>query len=680
MYVTDSINSEVTFLTGVDQNGVLAPIAFETWTGTNPAVYGNSGAIKWGAPTVGTGATITYAFLAESAWTAEERQAFTTAMSLWSAIANVTFVEMPDEVGPTDFTADFRIVRGDSGAFWTFGELDKQEPGGTTLLTPTVNGEGIPLLSIDTSNPSFGPINLNFQENGGYPFSTVVHELGHGIGLGHGGPYNGEVDAETQQFGPYDMRLWTIMSYIDWFDSRAAYLSTYPVTNTNWGQTLDGSYRVSQSPMMLDILAAQRLYGAPTSGPLAEGGVVFGFNTTLTGNLANIFDFTLNLTPIVTLWSGGTGNSLDLSGFSQNAIINLEPGTFSSAAGLVNNIGIAFDTIIETAIGGSGNDRIFGTEQDNTLIGNAGLDIIYGGGGDDNISGGAGADFIVFGSTGRSLLSDTLEDLRGDIISGMGTNNGIEILGSLFDRSDIEIVSTADSATFTMETFSFRADGIFSGGDFMLTARTIESQDRTLVTFVNFLPLLSEGVTVDPTLINGVANEAFLTGDGATTFSMTMVSADSAFQNTLGYYKITTTGTISDVQLLIDNTMDAAFDGMNFALDTPDEGEAIGFFLIQDGFRAYGDLADDLSFVPSDAGGSDYQLYSASRGFLTQTDVFHSWAAFNPNDMDQVLSGVEPGGEVLQIGFEDLVNGVGDNDFQDVIIALQNGPSSLFVM
>lgn len=678
MYVTDSINNEVTFLTGVDENGVIAPVSFETWTGTNPAEYGLSGAIKWGAPTIGTGATITYSFLSESGWTAEERQAFVTAMSLWSAIANVTYVEMPDESDSTGFTADFRIVRGDSGAFWTFGDLNKQEPGGTTLLTPTLDGEGIPYLSIDTNTAGFGPISLNFEDQGGYPFSTVVHELGHGLGLGHGGPYNGEVDAETQQFGPYDMRLWTIMSYIDWFDSRAAYLSTYPVTNTNWGNTPDGGYRVPQSPMMLDILAAQRLYGASTSGPLAEGGVVFGFNSTLTGTLASIFDFTANQTPVVTLWSAGTDNTLDLSGYSQNAIINLEPGTFSSAAGLVNNIGIAFDTIIETAIGGSGSDRIFGTEQDNGLFGGLGIDIIYGGGGDDDISGGGDADFIVFGSTGQSVLSDTLEDLRGDIISGMGTSNAIDILGAEFDRSDLVITFTEDSATFTVETFSFRADGFFSGGDFMLTPRILEGEDRTLITFVNFLPMLAEGVTVDPSLINGVANPTFLYADGETSFAMTMVSADSAFQNTLGYYKISTTGSISDVEILIDNTMDSAVDGQTFAFGAPAEGEQIGFFLIQDGFRAYGDLSDDLSFVSD--GGSDYQLYSASRGFLTQTEVFHSWSQFNPDDLDQVLSGVEPGGEVLQIGFEDLVNGQGDNDFQDVIIALQSGPSSLFVI
>ena len=55
---------------------------------------------------------------------------------------------------------------------------------------------------------------------------------------------------------------------------------------------------------------------------------------------------------MISIWDGGTNNTLDLSGWSTPATINLNPGTFSSANGQVNSIGIAFGTIIETAIGG----------------------------------------------------------------------------------------------------------------------------------------------------------------------------------------------------------------------------------------------------------------------------------------------------------------------------------------
>src|SRR5262245_35489873 len=106
--------------------------------------------------------------------------------------------------------------------------------------------------------------------------------------------------------------------------------------------------------MIVDILAAQRLYGAATSSPLASGGVVFGFNSNLTGSLGLFFDFTRNTHPVVTLWAGGSNNTLDVSGWSTPATINLNPGTFSSANGEINNIAIAADTVIENALGGSG--------------------------------------------------------------------------------------------------------------------------------------------------------------------------------------------------------------------------------------------------------------------------------------------------------------------------------------
>ena len=58
-------------------------------------------------------------------------------------------------------------------------------------------------------------------------------------------------------------------------------------------------------------------------------------------------------------------NTLDLSGWSTPSIINLAPGSFSSGNGFTNNIGIAFNTVIEKAVGGSGNDTINGNVYDN---------------------------------------------------------------------------------------------------------------------------------------------------------------------------------------------------------------------------------------------------------------------------------------------------------------------------
>ena len=160
------------------------------------------------------------------------------------------------------------------------------------------------------------------------------------------------------------------------------------MTGTNWGISADGYYNVPTTMMILDILAAQQLYGVATTGPLASGGQVFGFNSNIAGSIHNFFDFTVNTKPVITIWDGGLNNTLDLSGWSTASTINLNPGTFSSANGATNNIGIAAGTIIETAIGGSGNDTIIASDVASKL---------YGGGGTDTLTGGAGNDWLYGG-------------------------------------------------------------------------------------------------------------------------------------------------------------------------------------------------------------------------------------------------------------------------------------------
>jgi hypothetical protein len=230
--------------------------------------------------------------------------------------------------------------------------------------------------------------------------------------LGHAGPYNGNVNAATQQFSPYDTRLWSIMSYIEPRTTTAAYYSQYPVIGTNWGVNQAGYANEPTTWMPLDILAAQTLYGLPTSTPLS-GGQTFGFNCNVQGPSEIFFDFTQNTTPIITLWDMGTNNTLDLSGFSNSSVINLDPGTFSSCDGLTNNIAIAFDTTIDRFVGGSGNDTVTGNNDGDTLLGGAGNDTLDGGSGNDTLIGGPGNDILDGGAgTNTAVWSGTRSDYQ----------------------------------------------------------------------------------------------------------------------------------------------------------------------------------------------------------------------------------------------------------------------------
>lgn len=381
--IPSGAEQEVAFISGVTDAGKVAGTAFGAWIrDTIPATYRTTTSYiaKWGTSAFGSsGGTVTYWFDEASNWTTPEKDAFAASLALWSAEANITFT-LASGADTADQTF-FRLAAGRKQAYQTF----------TSATFPNVGSDtpGKALKSqihIDTSQP-FWHVGTSFEDAGGYGWQTVVHEIGHMLGLGHGGPYNGKVDASTQQFSAYDTRLWALMSYINPTQA-AKFIDTYPVTGTTWGTAPGPGYPYGPTtPMIIDILAIQRVYGEATSGPLAAGGQIFGFNSNIAGPVKQFFDFTVNTHPVITLWDGGTNNTLDLSGFSTQSTVNLNPGTFTSANGMRNNIAIAMDTVIEKAIGGAGNDRFTGSAANNVFVGNKG---------DDTIDGGAGTDTAIF--------------------------------------------------------------------------------------------------------------------------------------------------------------------------------------------------------------------------------------------------------------------------------------------
>ena len=323
------------------------------------------------------------------------------------------------------------------------------------------------------------PLNGLFETPGfpgGDSYFALVHEFGHIIGLGHAGPYNASDNPNDPippllQSSAYDMQLWSMLSYIRPDETNAVFFNQYPVQGTNWGTTPQGFSLLPTTPMMLDILAAQRLYGVPTSGPLVVGNDTFGFNANL-GNdnvaksIVRYFDFTVNQHPVITIWDGGVNNTLDLSGWSTPSIINLNPGTFSSANGMINNIAIASDTVIETGIGGGGNDLIIGNSLANFLLGNDGFDTMIGGPGNDTIDGGAGGGKSVYsGSHSQYQLTQQADgspfwhvsDLRPAAPDGIDALSNIQFLEFTDTNIDLRAVRNFDG--LNRSDFAWQHDG-----------------------------------------------------------------------------------------------------------------------------------------------------------------------------------------------------------------------------
>lgn len=566
-------------------------------------------------------------------------------------------------------------------------------------------------------------------------FNTIIHEMGHALGLKHGHDpnYNGALSADRND------NEFSVMTYASYLGS-----NTNIVTEAHLGSS-------PQSYMMYDIAALQAYYGANLDR-VGTTSVYTWDETTgqqyINGTAAPNTGVTATKKIFSTVWTQGALSTYDLSNFDEDQHDDLRPGrwlTFSreqladlnaslalpAPAGfiaqgnvynalqygddtrsLISNLvaGRGNDTVIgnildnelngadgndylqgeggnDTLIGGNGSDFLDGGDGNDLLLGGAGVDQLRGGLGVNILQGGAAGDFVEFGD-GIDTLRDTWTDIARDVVSGFGTGHSVDALRSLVGRSSLDIEYNDDFtfATLTAGSNSVGLGGYFQGGDFIASARGVGGDAHTTFTYVNFLPTLQEGVRVASSFINGIASDAYLEGDGSVTFALDFKSAISSFANAFGYYEVADNGVLGNVHILFANTLNVAMGARTVEL-TPGADTRLGFFLIQDGFNRLGSLPDDLSFRAPGTGdpatltaGLAPILFSESRGSLDGAVIFHTFSTLNPGDMVQVLSGTSQGGREMSLGFEDLPSTWGDNDFQDLVVSIRTDADGLFVV
>lgn len=399
-----------------------------------------------------------------SAFSPEQQAEARLSIGMWDDLVDVEFVEVAPGPGASSWgqnTVDiwFGNTTTGPGQAWAYypGYENQYErvSGDVWIASPEVNWTN------------------GWFDNGGYGTTTLIHEIGHSIGLSHPGSYNGAGATTYADQAEYaqDSRQYSIMSYWSASSTGGALV--------NW-DVLVNDY--PETPMVHDIYVIQQKYGAdPTT---RTGDTTYGFNSTAD---REAFDFTDSHFPNVAIYDAGGVDTLDFSGFVGGTVLDLNDGHFSSGGAAVPtvdqinqnvldfyyeqgvflgfvdqatldnlkgvflaraetgirndtgyadveatqylNISISYGTEIENAVGSEYRDIIITNEQDNILTGNGGADVFIIQDGHNYIAGAAfvngGTDTITDFEEGVDTLdlsylgvdSDTVFEVDGNTLA-----------------------------------------------------------------------------------------------------------------------------------------------------------------------------------------------------------------------------------------------------------------------
>ena len=337
----------------------------------NPYIDGLLTGVKWANP------SLTYSFPSSSsfysgyptnephdnflAFTAVQQQAIAKVLQNYSAVSNLQFTPMTESANSS---ATIRYAETDAtSTAWSY----------------------YPNTSAQGGDSWFNNSN-HYYDNpqiGNYAYDLMLHETGHTIGLKH--PQD-TVGAFGLLPSDHDALPYTVMSYRSYVGGPLS----YSVSAASYPETL----------MMDDIRAVQTLYGANYA--TNSGNTVYRWSPT-TG--AETINGVAQPSPaankiFMTVWDGGGTDTYDFSNYTTGVNVDLNPGgwTTTCSAQLANlgsghyapgNIANAYlfqgntASLIENAIGGSGNDVLTGNQANNQLTGGPGNDILNGGSGTD---------------------------------------------------------------------------------------------------------------------------------------------------------------------------------------------------------------------------------------------------------------------------------------------------------
>ena len=253
-------------------------------------------------------------------------------------------------------------------------------------------------IFIDVSPGNLAPA------DGQYSALTLIHELGHALGLKH--PFSHpQAGGGGTDPGPYlpdaeDQTAWTVMSYT----------SNYLAYHLQYSE--------------LDIAALQYLYGPSKTARTGDDTYVI---SSLTSNF---------------IWDGAGKDTLSAKGVASSVTLYLEPGYWGfvrAKADLITAAGqvtVNFGTVIENLIGALGDDTLYGNGVDNAITGDFG---------NDTIDGGAGQDTAIF------------KGLKSEYVITSLNNGSYTIRDKVANRDGTDTISNVEYLSFKDGVLSLKA-------------------------------------------------------------------------------------------------------------------------------------------------------------------------------------------------------------------------------
>jgi Ca2+-binding RTX toxin-like protein len=490
-----------------------------------------------------------------SPFNAAQQDVARKAISLWGDLVDIDFRETKS--GDADLTYANTFTGGAQAyAYLPFGDVDDA----AYYEIYGFNEAG--RLGGDVWIDGYVASNFFPLTDSYYAVTTMIHETGHALGLSHPGDYNATDDNdgdgvpdpityEGDAFFAQDSLQYSIMSYFDGYETGAQFVDF---------ELLNFAYPAT--PMVHDIAAIQAIYGVNLE--TRTGDDTYGFNSTLEGTA---YDFTANTRPVISIWDADGNDTLDVSGFKTDSVINLNEGAFSSAGGasrfytleevnaareklgfaartqetfdyyqdlierlgitnpqFKDNISIAYGATIENATTGRGDDKIIVNDLANVVRGGRGMDTVSYETAESAVHISLKAGVVAEGTADapNGAAGDSLFSIEGAI----GSRFSDTILGTAADnvldglRGDDVLNGRGGS-----DTYVFR-NGVISGEDTIVNFRSDD-----LIAVQKALTADEDGIVAvtDKTLVLDASDGDSVTFRGAAPTELTLVGRQDGF-------------------------------------------------------------------------------------------------------------------------------------------------------